>query len=143
MLDAGDEEQHVPGRGNALLAGDVEADAPALDDRHLLVRMTVHRRHDAGRERQAADHHALARDELPLDAVGDPLDRRLGPVPLAEAGEVERRHFRSDRPLSSPDPSATKSGWTLTTPYWRSSFSRLAAIIQTKLIEPPGAATLG
>ena len=47
------------------------------------------------------------------------------------------------RPCRGPNPCAAKSGCTLTTPYWRSSSSRLAAIIQRKLMAPPGAATLG
>src|SRR5262245_46676025 len=47
------------------------------------------------------------------------------------------------RPFSSPVGAPANSGCTLTTPYFRSSFSRLAAIIHRKLIDPPGAATLG
>src|SRR5215467_12366746 len=47
------------------------------------------------------------------------------------------------RPASSPDPIAANSGCTLTTPYWRSICSVFAAIIHTKLIGLPGAATLG
>ena len=50
---------------------------------------------------------------------------------------------RPHRPLSSPVGIAANSGCTLTTPYWRSSRSRFAAIIHRKLIEPPGAATFG
>ena len=54
----------------------------------------------------------------------------------------EAAHFVAF-PGSSPDPPAAYSGWTLTTPNCRSIPSRCAAIIQRKLIDPPGAATPG
>lgn len=66
---------------------------------------------------------------------------------MARSAVLELEHrlrfgqLRSDRPLSSPEPIAANSGWTFTTPYWRSSPSRLAAVIQMKLICAPGAAT--
>src|SRR5437867_9688615 len=60
-------------------------------------------------------------------------------IPNPESRVTSRVH----RPLSSPVGDPANSGCTLTTPYCRSSRSRLAAIIHRKLIEPPGAATFG
>src|SRR5262245_4516585 len=136
--------QHVALRRDALLAVDREADAAAFHDRHLLVRMGVHGRHDPRPESQPADHEAIAPDHLPFDPVGNLLDRHIGPVAVLKREDgIAARHFFSDRPLSRPEPMDAKAGCTFTTPYWRSSFSRLAAIIQRKLIAPPGAATFG
>ena len=68
----------------------------------------------------------------------------VGPVAVLKGEDgIAARHFFSARPLSRPEPMAANSGCTLTTPYWRSTSSRLAAIIQRKLIAPPGAATFG
>ena len=75
-------------------------------------------------------------------------DRRPEPARGARderdaAGERERPAHRAALPGSRPEPLAAYSGCTLTTPNWRSSPSRCAAIIQRKLIEPPGAPTPG
>ena len=96
-----------------------------------------------GAKSEPADHQPLAPDHLPLDALGDPLAGDRGPVRCGTLDGIPDSHFFSDRPLSSPEPIAANSGWTLTTPYWRSSSSRLAAIIHRKLIDAPGAATFG
>src|SRR5579864_4761405 len=104
--------------------------------------MGVHGRVDTRRDRKTADHEPFAPDHLAFNALGEALRGMRRPVLVLERGN-DRVHGRADRPLSRPEPSAAKSGWTLTTPYWRSASSTLAAIIQTKLIDPPGAATFG
>src|SRR5213594_2959301 len=60
--------------------------------------------------------------------------------PLCLCGDLKSLHLRD---ASRPDPLCAYSGCTLTTPNCRSSPSRMAAIIQRKLIAPPGAETLG
>src|SRR4029077_1930520 len=133
MLEPGWKKQDVTGRRDPLGARDGEPHATALDDGDLLVRMGVHGRHDARRERETADHEPFAPDHLALDALGELFGWIGGPVLVLERGNVDGIHGRADRPLSRPEPSVAKSGWTLTTPYWRSSSSTLAAIIHTKL----------
>src|SRR5687768_14963737 len=121
--------QHVSGRTDALYAVDDVQHATALDNRHLLVLVRVDRRHYSGLNRQPADHQLFADDHLTCNPVGHVLGGDGLPI-----------HFF---PLSRPDPPAANSGCTLTTPNSRSSSSRVAAIIQRKLICPPGAATFG
>src|SRR5438132_11438559 len=117
--------------------------------------MIVFRRDQKRREAEAADHQILADDHLPLDAFSDLLYGNTGPIQVlsfAEERSARRcllfvlgncRHGYFPRAASRPDPPAAYSGCTFTTPYWRSSPSRIAAIIHKKLICPPGAATLG
>ena len=142
MLAAGSKVDDVTRRRDVVASLDRESHASTFDEHDLLVRMRVHGGDDAGGERETADHHAIAPHHLPCDALGDPLRRNRGPVPLDDPrnGRVHRVAVRA---ASRPDPSAAKSGCTLTTPYWRSTSSRFAAIIQTKLIALPGAPTFG
>src|SRR6185295_6644216 len=146
--------QHVTGGRDLFLAFDEETHAPALDDRHLLVWMIVLGSHQKRLVTKTTDHHAVADEHLSLDSLGRVLDGNLGPVQmLSEVGTVavavvlrkSGRHFVSfyflSLTASRPDPPAAYSGCTFTTPYRRSSPSLIAAIIQRKLICPPGAAT--
>src|SRR5205814_3234325 len=84
-------------------------------------RLKCTRRGDASVARIESQHHFAEGDEIVLPVRSD-------------------LHLRD---ASSPDPPCAYSGCTLTTPNWRSSPSRIAAIIQRKLIVPPGADTFG
>src|SRR6186713_307729 len=135
VLDAAWQMQQIAGLEHAVVAFDGVAHATALDHRDLLVRMRVDRRHRMRGNAQAAHHDSIAEEELPFDAFGDPLGWNRAPITLLS---VENRigcaHFLSALPASRPDGVVANSGCTLTTPYKRSSSSRLAAIIQRKLM---------
>ena len=99
-----------------------------------------------------AQHHILRRarglpDGLVMASLSV-LTRGAAPSEAQAAKTVHnavalRRMMSYFREASRPDPAVAYSGCTLTTPNWRSSTSRWAAIIHRKLMEPPGAATLG
>src|SRR6266511_2733328 len=144
VADAGWEMQDVATRGDALVPIDDKAHAALLDDRDLLVRMRMHCCHNVRRKTKAAHHQPLTPDHLTLDTLADVRGRNRRPIDMLELDDrFCLLHFFSDRPASRPDGVDANSGCTFTTPYCRSASSRLAAIIQRKLIDPPGAATLG
>src|SRR5437763_1172195 len=109
---------------------------------------------DGGAHAEAA---AQAARDVVLAAPLPHLERARGGY-AAVAGIEPQHHFAEAdqvvagargvtnlhrRDASNPDPPAAYSGCTLTTPNCRSSPSRMAAIIQRKLMAPPGAETLG
>src|SRR6185503_20854308 len=154
------EVQHVARRCDLLFAFDKKSHAPLLDYRDLLVRMIVLRSDQKRLEAETANHHPVADKHLSLDSFGRMLNGNVGPVQMTSNVEtvavaipvavIFRRgvgHFCFlyflSLTASRPDPLAAYSGCTFTTPYRRSSPSRIAAIIHRKLIWPPGAATFG
>src|SRR5207253_2107549 len=115
-------------------------------------RIVDERRDDRGVESEAAAQSA--RDVVLAAALPRLKRARRGDAAvagiesqhhLAEGDEIVARGFFDLhlRDASSPDPPCAYSGCTFTTPNWRSSPSRIAAIIQRKLIVPPGAETFG
>ena len=71
--------------------------------------------------------------------AGDQRGETVETKRIHEQGRPNRLlSARSEARIRLPKP-----GWTLTTPNWRSSTSRCAAIIQMKLMPWPGAATFG
>src|SRR5262249_14546216 len=146
MRHAGSKMQDLARTDDSGRLANREPDAAFLDHRNLLVRMRMNGGVEMRPERQPTDHQLLSDDHLPPDPVGDPLDGHVFPS-LRRAGfhRVSGQwHQRGAFPASSPDrPPAAYSGWTFTTPNFRSTSSRCAAIIQRKLIGLPGAATFG
>src|SRR5688572_790291 len=135
VLDAAWQMQQIAGLEHAVVTFDGVAHATALHHRDLLVRMRMNRRHRMRGNAQPAHHDSIAPEELTFDAFGDPLGGNRAPVTLpGDENRVACAHFLSALPASRPDGVVANSGCTLTTPYWRSSFSRLAAIIHRKLI---------
>ena len=101
--------------------------------------------HDVGAGAGQRDRHAGAESARRAGHERDPavepeaIERHRRPAGGGHAGSCHRLALAA----SSPEGVAAKSGWTLTTPYWRSLSSVCAAIIHRKLMEPPGAATFG
>ena len=102
--------------------------------------------HDLGARAGERDRHAGAESagraghERDAAVEAEAIERHRRP---AAGGRHAGPCHRFALAASSPEGIAAKSGWTLTTPYWRSVSSVCAAIIHRKLMEPPGAATFG
>jgi hypothetical protein len=113
----------------------------------LFVWMIMGRSDEVRRKLKPDHRHILAVDHLAASPVREMFDRDGLPVPMPAGFRVQGlhrlTHYRFSLPASIPEPPAAYSGCTLTTPNCLSSRSRFAAIIHRKLIDPPGAATLG
>ena len=72
--------KHVALFSDALFLANSKEHAATFDQSHLFVRMIVRRGHHVRREAQAANHHVLADDHLPLNACVELFDRNAGPV---------------------------------------------------------------
>src|SRR5437763_110830 len=126
---------------------------------HQLSHQAPHRVIDErGDDRGAhAERAAQSARDVVLAAAFPHLERAGGRHPAVAGIEAQHHLAQADqivagarsvanlhlRDASNPVPPFACSGCTLTTPNCRSSPSRMAAIIQRKLMVPPGAETLG
>src|SRR5215216_7523169 len=91
--------QHVALASDPLAVAYGEADAAALDERDLLMRVIVRGGFDVRREAQATNHQLVPDDHLPLDAVAYAFYGHALPIPVPGGGQIRRLlHLLPPRP---------------------------------------------